>query len=58
MMIISEVIFMLANAIENNENKPERKICEYKGVTYFILTDMQGKCFIDINGEWYALLNL
>ena len=51
MMIISEVIFMLANAIENNEKKPERKTCEYKGVTYFVLTDMQGRCFIDVNGE-------
>ena len=42
---------MLANAIENNEKKPERKTCEYKGVTYFVLTDMQGRCFIDVNGE-------
>lgn len=42
---------MLANALENNENKPERRTCEYKGVTYFVLTDMQGRCFIDVNGE-------
>ena len=42
---------MLSNVIENNEKKPERKICEYKGVTYFVLTDMQGRCFIDVNGE-------
>ena len=42
---------MLSNVIENNEKNPERKICEYKGATYFVLTDMQGRCFIDVNGE-------
>ena len=37
---------MLANA-----EKIEKNTCEYKGVTYFVLTDMQGRCFIEVNGE-------
>ena len=38
---------MLSNVIENNEKKPERKTCEYKGVTYFVLTDMQGRSVVN-----------
>ena len=41
---------MLAIQKENvpsNENQNiQPKTCEYKGLTYFVLTDMNGKCFI------------
>ena len=35
----------------NKKTKIDRKTCEYKGVTYFVLTDMKGECFIEVNGE-------
>lgn len=28
-----------------------RKTCEYKGVTYFVFTDMDGRCFIEVNNK-------
>lgn len=31
---------------ENNH-----KTCEYQGITYFVLTDMAGKGFIEVDGE-------
>ena len=41
-----------------NENIPssgnqniQPKTCEYKGLTYFVLTDMNGKCFINVDGK-------
>ena len=33
----------------NNQEQPQT--CEYKGVTYFVLTDMSGKCFINADGK-------
>jgi len=37
-------------AVQNNmDDKLERKICKYKGVIYSVLTDMDGKCFIEVN---------
>lgn len=27
------------------------KTCVYQGVTYFVLTDMEGKCFIEVDGK-------
>ena len=41
---------MLAEKLENISE--ERKTCEYKGVTYFVMTDIQTKkCFIEVNGK-------
>lgn len=37
--------------IENKEQLPSRKTCEYKGIEYFVLTDMKGKCFIEVDGK-------
>ena len=38
--------------ISSNENQNiQPKTCEYKGLTYFVLTDMNGKCFINIDGK-------
>ena len=38
--------------IQSNENQNiQQKICEYKGLTYFVLTDMNGKCFINVDGK-------
>lgn len=44
---------MSATQIQNNEiNHEEKKTCEYQGVTYFVLTDINnGKCFIEVEGE-------
>lgn len=41
---------MLSNA-EKSVKKIERNTCEYKDVTYFVLTDMEGKHFIEVDGE-------
>lgn len=42
---------MLAEKLENISSE-KRRTCEYKGVTYFVLTDMETKkCFIKVNGE-------
>lgn len=35
----------------NKKTKIDRKTCDYKGITYFVLTDMKGECFIEVNGE-------
>ena len=47
---------MLAIQMENNlsnENQNvQPKTCEYKGLTYFVLTDMNGRCFINIDGKF------
>ena len=41
---------MLAEKLENIQE--ERRTCEYKGVTYFVMTDIQTKkCFIEVNGK-------
>lgn len=32
-------------------NHTEQQTCEYQGVTYFVMTDMNGKCFIEVDGE-------
>ena len=41
--------------ISSNENQNiqhiQPKTCEYKGLTYFVLTDMTGKCFINVDGK-------
>lgn len=44
---------MFANQIEQTteEKKSTQKTCEYQGVTYFVLTDMKGKCFINVDGK-------
>lgn len=44
---------MLANQIEQvaEEKKTTQKTCEYQGVEYFVLTDMKGKCFINVDGK-------
>lgn len=44
---------MSAIQIQNNEiNHEEKKTCEYHGVTYFVMTDIEnGKCFIEVDGE-------
>lgn len=35
-----------------NENQNiQPKTCEYKGLTYFVLTDMNGRCFINVDGK-------
>lgn len=36
--------------VENNEDM-RQKTCEYKGVTYFVLMDLNGKCFIEVDGH-------
>lgn len=36
---------------KENINCAEHKTCKYEGVTYFVLTDMDGKCFIEVNGD-------
>ena len=44
---------MLVNQIEQKieEKNPTKKTCEYQGATYFVLTDMKGKCFINVDGK-------
>lgn len=43
---------MSAIQIQNNEiNHEEKKTCEYQGITYFVMNDMNGKCFIEIDGQ-------
>ena len=38
--------------VSSNENQNmQPKTCEYKGLTYFVLTDMNGKCFINVDGK-------
>lgn len=32
-------------------NHKEQNTCKYQGVTYFVMTDINGKCFIEVNGE-------
>lgn len=43
------------NRFENTENANEdgatQRTCDYKGVTYFVMTDMEGQCFIEVNGK-------
>ena len=34
------------NIPSNDNQNIQPKTCEYKGLTYFVLTDMNGKCFI------------
>lgn len=37
---------------ENNQEGIENNICEYKGVSYFVLRDINnGKCFIEVDGK-------
>lgn len=45
---------MTAIKMENkldNTNTKEQRTCEYKGAIYFILTDMKGKRFIEVDGK-------
>ena len=44
---------MSAIQIKNSETVTnEIKTCEYQGVTYFVMTDIEnGKCFIEVDGE-------
>lgn len=35
----------------NTQPKTIKKTCDYKGATYFVLTDMNGKCFIEVDGK-------
>ena len=32
-------------------NHEEQNTCEYQGITYFVMTDMNGKCFIEVEGQ-------
>lgn len=41
----------ITNTTTGNQSQAERKTCKYKGVTYFVLTDMDGKCFIEVKGK-------
>lgn len=31
--------------------KTEKKTCEYQGMVYFVLTDMDGRCYIQVDGK-------
>ena len=44
---------MLPNLVEDAQTYSTKKqrTCEYKGVVYFILTDMEGKQFINVDGD-------
>ncbi len=43
---------MLAENISNKEEKFQQKTCEYQGVTYIVMTDMETKrCFINVGGK-------
>lgn len=44
---------MSAIQLQNKEiNHEEQNTCEYQGVTYFVMTDIEnGKCFIEVNNE-------
>lgn len=43
---------MEATKLQNLEiNHTEQNTCEYHGVTYFVMTDINGKCFIEVDGE-------
>lgn len=43
---------MEATKLQNTEiNHTEQNTCEYQGVTYFVMTDINGKCFIEVDGE-------
>ena len=48
-----EDLIMSAIQLQNNEIKnEEHKTCEYKGVTYFVMTDISnGECFIEVDGQ-------
>lgn len=38
--------------VEQNKEQVEKRICEYQGVTYFVLTEMEtNKRFIEVNGK-------
>ena len=39
------------NVLSNENQNIQPKTCEYKGLTYFVLTDMNGKCFINVDGK-------
>ena len=34
-----------------DHEKTARRTCEYKGITYYVLTDMDGRCFIKVDGR-------
>ena len=38
----------MENVLSNENQNIQPKTCEYKGLTYFVLTDMNGKCFINV----------
>lgn len=43
---------MIAKQVEEIvEHKTEQKTCEYLGITYFVLRDMSGRCFIEVDGQ-------
>ena len=39
------------NVLSNENQNIQPKTCEYKGLTYFVLTDMNGRCFINVDGK-------
>ena len=39
------------NVLSNENQNIQPKTCEYKGLTYFVLNDMNGKCFINVDGK-------
>ena len=44
-------VVRMENNIEPKENVVVPKTCDYKGITYFVLTDMKGRCFINVAGK-------
>lgn len=42
---------MSALPMEKSTEKPQRRTCNYQGATYFVLTDMEGRCFIQVKGK-------
>lgn len=37
--------------VQTEVRRSEKKTIDYMGATYFVLTDMEGKCFIEVNGK-------
>ena len=41
----------MENILSNENQNIHPKTCEYKGLTYFVLNDMNGRCFINVDGK-------
>lgn len=43
--------FKLREDINIEETETKKKTCEYQGMVYFVLTDMDGRCYIQVDGK-------